>query len=136
MMRRTQLRKHKIAKKQKELRKRTIVTSKIRTGDTVMVISGASKGNTGAILSVNHEAGSAVVQGLNLKRKHVKKSQDVPQGGIISYEAPIHISNLMVCVDQKPVKLKTKVGENGERFLVYKDGENEVIYRSLTKQNP
>lgn len=136
MMRRTQLRKHKIAKKQKELRKRTLITSKIRKGDNVIVISGASKGSTGAVLSVDHENGCAVVQGLNLKRKHVKKSQAVPQGGIISYEAPIHISNLMVCIDQKPVKLKTKIGENGERFLVYKDGNNEVIYRSLTKQNP
>lgn len=110
------------------------VSKKIRRGDTVMAIAGNYKGYTGTVLSVEGEM--ATVQGINVKKKHVKPSQQMQQGGIIELEKPIHISNLKVCADEeKPVKLKVKVNENNERQLYYRDGDKDVIYRSVKKHN-
>lgn len=110
------------------------VSKKIRKGDTVMAIAGNYKGQTGTVLSV--DADKAVVQGLNVRKKHVRRSEQMPQGGIIELEKPIHISNLMICVDdEQPVKVKVKADESGERQLYYKKGDAEVTYRSLKKHN-
>lgn len=117
-------------KKEKKSLKR--VSRKIRKGDRVMAITGNYKGLTGNVLSVDGE--KILVQGLNMVKKHVKRSEQAPQGGIIEMEKPIHISNLMVCVeDDKPKKLKVR-DDNGERQLVYKDGDSLVTYRSLKKE--
>ena len=67
----------------------------IKKGDTVIVITGESKGQKGRILKVDRKAGKAIVEGLNLISKHTKPNSKAPQGGIIKKEAPIHISNLM-----------------------------------------
>ncbi len=110
------------------------VSKKIRKGDTVMAITGNYKGQTGTVLSVDAE--KVVVQGLNVKKKHMRRSEQMPQGGIIELEKPIHISNLMICVDEdQPVKLKIKTDEAGERQLYYKKDDAEVTYRSLKKHN-
>jgi large subunit ribosomal protein L24 len=110
------------------------VSKKIRKGDTVMAITGNYKGQTGTVLSVDGD--KVVVQGLNVKKKHVRRSEQMPQGGIMELEKPIHISNLMLCVDDEtPVKLKVKIDETGERQLYYKKGDAEVTYRSLKKHN-
>jgi len=134
---RTSVKRDRLAKKQAEIRSkvRDLRSKKIRTGDTVVAIAGNYKGQTGTVLSV--VADKAVVQGLNVRKKHVKKSEQMPEGGIIQIEKPLHISNLKVCVDgDKGVKLKIRAGSNGERELYYVDGENEVTYRSLKKHNP
>ncbi len=62
----------------------------------VLVIAGDDKGNTGKVLSVNFEKSRAVVEGLNLAKRHKKPTSEDPQGGIVEIEAAIHISNLMV----------------------------------------
>lgn len=69
---------------------------KLKTGDMVVAIAGdsAGTGKSGKVLHVNREQNRAVVEGLNLVKKTLRKSQDQPQGGIIDKEAPIHISNL------------------------------------------
>lgn len=111
------------------------VSKKFRTGDNVIAIAGNFKGQSGKILSI--EGDKAVVQGLNVRKKHIKRTQQMPQGGIVELEKPIHISNLRVCTsDDIPLKLKVKTDDKGERVLYYKDGENEVVYRSLKKHNP
>ena len=57
-----------------------------------------------------------------MRKKHVKPTQQNQKGGIIEMEKPIHISNLKVCTaDEKPVKLKVRSNEKGERELVYQD---------------
>lgn len=69
----------------------------VKRGDTVKVISGDSKGKTGTVVRVDRMNSRAVVEGLNMVKKHVKPTAQDPQsGGIIEMEAPIHISNLMV----------------------------------------
>lgn len=68
----------------------------IRTGDTVKVIAGNSKGKSGKVLSVLVSKQRAVVEGANMITKHVKPNAQNPQGSIEKVEGTIHISNLMV----------------------------------------
>ena len=68
----------------------------IKKGDTVKVIAGEDKGKTGKVLEVNPQSGRAYVEGINFVKKHIQKTQDDPQGGIVEKEAPIAISNLKV----------------------------------------
>ena len=70
------------------------MASKIKKGDTVKVLAGDDKGKSGRILEVIPETGCALVEGLNFVKKHVRRSQDHPQGGVFEKEAPIHLSNL------------------------------------------
>lgn len=107
---------------------------KIRKGDKVIAIAGNNRGQSGIVLSRSGD--KATVQGLNVRKKHVKPSQQNQKGGILELEKPIHISNLKVCTaDEKPIKLKVRTDKKGARQFVYKlDGE-EVIYRSIKKSN-
>ena len=68
----------------------------IKKGDTVKVIAGDDKGKTGKVLEVDTRTGRAFVEGINFVKKHMRKTQDNPQGGIAEREAPIAISNLKV----------------------------------------
>lgn len=68
----------------------------IKTGDTVKIIAGNDKGQTGKVLRVITDKDRAVVEGYNMVTKHRKPSAENPEGGIDRIEAPIHISNLQV----------------------------------------
>ena len=72
----------------------------IKKGDTVVVITGVNKGQKGRVLEVIRKNHRAIVEGVNMIKKHTKPNTETPQGGIIEKEAPVHISNLMV-VDPK-----------------------------------
>ncbi|MDR2409013.1 MAG: 50S ribosomal protein L24 [Bacteroidales bacterium] len=72
----------------------------IKKGDTVKVLSGDDRGQTGKVLKVEVKKYRAFVEGINLVSKHTKPSAKTPQGGIIKKEASVHISNLML-VDGK-----------------------------------
>ncbi|MFV0505300.1 MAG: 50S ribosomal protein L24 [Bacteroidales bacterium] len=67
----------------------------IKKGDMVIVVSGEDKGKKGRVLEVLRSKERAIVEGINIIKKHTKPSQDLPEGGIVEKEAPIHISNLM-----------------------------------------
>ncbi len=110
------------------------LNSKIRTGDKVIAIAGNYRGQTGTVLSRDHD--KAVVQGLNIRKKHVKASQDNPKGGILELEKPIHLSNLKACDSlDKPVKLKVRSNKSGERELYHTVDSKEVLYRSIKKSS-
>lgn len=115
-------------------RRTTSKTKKIRTGDTVVAITGNYKGTTGKVLSTAGE--TAIVQGINIRKRHMKSSQTNPQGKIVEIERPIHVSNLMPCTSEgKAVKVKVRSNDAGEREFFYKDENgNDVLYRSLRKQ--
>jgi large subunit ribosomal protein L24 len=88
----------------------------IKKGDTVMVIAGESKGQSGRIIRVIPKANRAVVEGVNMVFKHQKPSATNPQGGRLQMEAPLHISNLKL-VDPKsgePTRIGRKKDENGK----------------------
>jgi len=100
----------------------------VKKGDTVKVISGNSKGKTGAILEVDPSKYRAIVEGLNLVTKHTKPSATNPEGGIKKIEASIHISNLML-VDPatgQATKVARKAGDDGKLVRVSKK-TGEVI---------
>lgn len=106
-------------------------SKKIRKGDKVLVIAGNSRGQTGTVLSCLGD--KVVVQGINIRKRHMKGQGDA-KGSIISLEKPVHISNLKVCTaDGKPIKLKVRFNEEGDKELYYQDGDQVVVYRSLKK---
>lgn len=88
----------------------------IRTGDTVKVIAGNSKGKTGRVKSVLVEKQRAVVEGVNLITKHLKPNAQNPQGSIEKLEGPIHISNLMVIdpATNEPTRTGRKLNDKGK----------------------
>lgn len=97
------------------------MTLKIRVGDTVEVIAGNDKGQQGEVLQVLAKDNRVIVEGVNMVTKHVKPSQADPEGGIITREAPINVSNVAYYDKKakKPVKLGYKVTEeNGKRVKV------------------
>ena len=99
---------------------------KIKKGDKVQVITGAHKGVSGSVLKVNATNNTALVEGVNLVKKHNKPSAQNPQGGIIEKEAPIHISNLsLVTADGAPTRVGYRV-EDGVKVRFAKKS-NEVI---------
>ena len=70
------------------------MATKLRKGDEVLVIAGDDKGSKGKILQVLREKNRVLVEGINMSKKHERKTQDNPQGAIVEREAPIHYSNL------------------------------------------
>ncbi len=68
----------------------------IKKGDTVVVIAGNNKGKKGRVLEIITKTERAIVEGVNLMKKHTKPNAASPQGGIIEKEASVHISNLML----------------------------------------
>lgn len=97
---------------------------KIRSGDTVVVITGKDKGKTGSVLRVLSQKDRVIVGGINMRTKHIKAS---PQraGQIVRYEASIHVSNVML-VDPK-TKKRTRVG-----FTLEGERKKRVAKRSGT----
>ncbi|TAF98141.1 MAG: 50S ribosomal protein L24 [Runella slithyformis] len=88
----------------------------IRTGDSVKVIAGNSKGQSGKIVKMLLDKQRAVVEGVNMITKHVKPTAATPQGEIKKLEGSIHISNLMV-IDAKtgePTRTGRKLNEKGK----------------------
>jgi len=108
------------------------LSSKIRKGDNVVVITGNDRGKTGIVKSTVGDR--IVIHGINMRKKHIKRTQDMPQGRIVDFECPIHISNVKICIgENQGVRLKVRTDENGQRHYVYKNGEEEVVYRSVKK---
>jgi len=70
------------------------MATKLRKGDEVVVITGDDKGSKGKILQVRREKNRVLVEGINMSKKHERKTQDNPQGAIVEREAPIHYSNV------------------------------------------
>lgn len=107
---------------------RAVEKSKIRKGDTVMVIAGRERGKTGKVLRLDLASGKIIVEKLNIIKRHTKPSSQVKQGGIIEKEAPIALSNVMfLCpVTQKPTRLGTKVLEDGRRARFSKRAKEVV----------
>ena len=69
--------------------------ARIRKNDTVICTRGNDAGKTGTVLKVSHKEGTAVVQGLNVHKKAVRRSQENPQGGFVEREMPIRLCKLM-----------------------------------------
>ncbi|HJA41610.1 MAG TPA: 50S ribosomal protein L24 [Firmicutes bacterium] len=97
----------------------------VKKGDKVKVISGKDKGQVGTILEAYPKKDRVLVEGVNMIKKHSKPSNDNPQGGIITKEAPIHVSNVMP-LDPKtgePTRVGYKMVDNKKVRIAKKSGE-------------
>jgi large subunit ribosomal protein L24 len=102
------------------------VKLKIKKGDHVRVIAGDDKGAEGRVLMVLPKENRVIVEGVNVIIKHSKPSAAHPQGGRIEQEAPIHISNVMLLVNNTPTRVGRKRDENG-KLVRYAKKTGEVI---------
>ncbi|MCX6248776.1 MAG: 50S ribosomal protein L24 [Bacteroidetes bacterium] len=100
----------------------------IKKGDTVMVITGNSKGQQGKVLKVDVAKSKAIVEGINMVSKHTKPNAKSPQGGILKKEALVHISNLMV-IDStgKPTRTGRRIDSKKNMSVRYSKKSGEVI---------
>lgn len=99
---------------------------KIKTGDTVKVVAGDNRGAEGKVLKVFRDKNKAIVEGVNVIKKHMKPSAQSPQGGIVEKEAPIHISNLaLMTADGETTRVGYRM--EGDKKVRFSKKSNEVI---------
>ena len=103
-----------------------MVKLKIKTGDTVKVIAGDHKGSEGKVLTILKDKNKAIIEGINMVKKHTKPSAQNPQGGIEEKEAAIQISNLSLLTKNGDT---TRVGYRmeGDKKVRFSKKSNEVI---------
>ena len=104
--------------------------SAIRKGDKVQVIAGKGKGLTGTVLEIDKKADRVIVEGVNRVKRHTKETENergVKIGGIMTVEAPIHISNVMIIGDDgKATRLGSKKDENGKNVRISRRTGKEI----------
>jgi len=102
------------------------MAAKIRKGDKVIVLSGRDKGRTGEVYEVRPDEDKALVRGINMAKRHQKQTQN-QEGGIISKEQPIHLSNLAyVGKDGKPTRVGFKIQADGTKVRVARSSGAEI----------
>ncbi|OHD75436.1 MAG: 50S ribosomal protein L24 [Spirochaetes bacterium RIFOXYC1_FULL_54_7] len=103
---------------------KTIVSTKLKKDDTIRVISGREKGKQGKIVRIDLAKGRAIVQGLNMVKKAMKKKSQNDRGGIIEIEAPIRLCNMMImCKKCGPTRLGYKIEGDAKKRVCRKCGE-------------
>ncbi|MDP3180875.1 MAG: 50S ribosomal protein L24 [Bacteroidota bacterium] len=100
----------------------------MKKGDTVVVIAGNYNGKEGKVLEVIRATEKAIVEGVNMVKKHTKPNAAHPQGGIVEKEAPIHISNLMNKDPKtgKPTRIGRKLNDKGKLVRYSKKSGEEI----------
>jgi large subunit ribosomal protein L24 len=95
---------------------------KVKKGDTVVVIAGKDKGAKGKVIQAYPERERVLVEGVNRIKKHTRITQTqrgAQSGGIVTQEAPIHVSNVQVVdSDGKPTRVGYRIGEDGKKVRV------------------
>jgi large subunit ribosomal protein L24 len=102
-----------------------MAASKIKKGDTVVVLSGKDKGQRGTVMTVMPKDSKVVVQGVNVAARHRKPTQTNPQGGIDRREAPMHISKVAIAdpKDGKPTRVRFEDRKGKKVRVAVKSGE-------------
>jgi len=100
----------------------------IKKGDLVKVISGESRGQEGKVLEVIFKKERAIIEGVNMMKKHTKPNSANPDGGIIEQEAPIHISNLMLIdpATKQPTRVGRKLNDKNKLVRYSKKTGEEI----------
>jgi large subunit ribosomal protein L24 len=101
---------------------------RLRKNDTVQVINGEYKGKTGRIVKVFPEKRRALVEGINIVKRHTKPNRKTQQGGIVQKEAPMHLSNLMLVCPKtgKPTRTGVSILEGGKRVRFSKKAKETI----------
>jgi large subunit ribosomal protein L24 len=98
----------------------------IKVGDAVKVLSGESRGQEGKVLKIDRKKDRAVVEGLNMLKKHAKPNAANPEGGIIEMEGTIHVSNLMVVNKGVASRTGRKANKEGKVVRYSKKSGEEI----------
>jgi large subunit ribosomal protein L24 len=100
---------------------------KIRSGDTVLVVSGRNKGQQGKVRKNLIDKDRVVIEGVNIVKKHIKRGR-ARQAGIVEVEAALHVSNVMlVCpICKRPTRVGVREGEDGKNMRYCKKCENAI----------
>ncbi len=101
---------------------------KIKKGDRVIVVTGKDKGVTGKVIEAYPETSKILVEGVNRIKKHTKVGQSArgaKTGGIVTQEAPVHVSNVMLVVEVEGKKVGSRVGYRVEK--VDRDGQEKTV---------
>ena len=102
------------------------MAAKIRKGDKVIVLNGRDKGRTGEVFEVRPDDNMALVRGVNMVKRHQKQTQN-QEGGIVSKEAPIDLSNIAYLgKDGKPTRIGFKIQADGKKVRVAKSSGAEI----------
>jgi large subunit ribosomal protein L24 len=103
------------------------MAAKIRKGDRVVVLTGRDKGRTGEVIEMRPKDGRAVVRGVNMVKRHQRQTAQ-QEGGIISKEGSVHVSNLALVdpKDGKPTRVGFKVMSDGRKVRVAKRSGVEI----------
>jgi large subunit ribosomal protein L24 len=103
------------------------MAAKIRKGDKVVVLAGRDKGRTGEVIEVRPAQNRALVRGVNLVKRHQKQT-GTQEGGIISKEASVHLSNIAIADprDGKPTRVGFKIGADGRKIRIAKRSGVEI----------
>ena len=101
---------------------------RLKKNDTVQVMAGEFSGKTGRIIKVFPDKGRALVEGLNMVKRHTKPNRKNQQGGIVQKEAPIHLSNLLLVCPKtgKPTRTGVSVLEGGKRVRFSKKAKETI----------
>ena len=102
----------------------------LKKDDKVVVITGNDKGRVGKVMSRLKDR--VIVQGVNVRKKHMKKRSEETRSEIVEIERPLHISNVSACNEaEKPVRLKARTNKEGKKEIYFLEEGKEVLYRQL-----
>ena len=102
--------------------------NRIKTGDTVMIITGRDRGNTGKVLAYSHKENKVIVEGINIAQRHTKPRRQGEEGGIISKPIPLKACKVMKICPKcgKPTRPAHKLGADGKKVTVCKKCGAEI----------
>ena len=100
----------------------------VKKGDKVVVLSGVNKGVQGKVIAVNVNANRVLVEGVNMRTKHVKPRNQMQPGGITKQEAPIHASNVMLICPKcgEPTKVAKEILDSGSKVRTCKKCKEHI----------
>ena len=107
----------------------------VKRGDTVIITAGDFKGKTGEVMRVDTEKDRVYIKGLNLRTKHMRPTRINPQGGVITKEAPFHMSNVSPVVDGMPTRVRFERDKDGQKHRVAVRGGKNLGAVSAPKPN-
>ncbi|MEE2906276.1 MAG: 50S ribosomal protein L24 [Planctomycetota bacterium] len=98
----------------------------VKKGDTVIVTAGNDSGKVGEVLKVIPSDSRVVVQGVNIRTRHMKPTQQNPQGGLLRKEMPIHMSNVSPAVDGRASRVRFETNADGTKKRIAVRGGKEL----------
>ncbi len=105
----------------------------LKKDDKVVVITGNDKGRVGKVMSRKDQ--HVIVQGVNVRKKHMKKKSEETRSEIVEIERRIHISNVSACNEaERPVRLKVRTNHDGIKEIYFLEKGKEIIYREAKKR--